>query len=68
MTQNHRQAILSRWPHLTPKVLPLSSSGRDVADPYGGSQQVYLAAATEIEHFLDEFVEDIDEHWFAQWD
>ena len=68
MTQNHRQAILSRWPHLTAKVLPLSSSGRDVADPYGGSQQVYLAAATEIEHFLDEFVEDIDEHWFAQWD
>jgi protein-tyrosine-phosphatase/tRNA A37 threonylcarbamoyladenosine synthetase subunit TsaC/SUA5/YrdC len=68
MTQNHRQAILSRWPHLTPKVFTLSSNGRDVADPYGGSQQVYLAAAAEIEHFLDEFVEQIDEHWLAQWD
>lgn len=68
MTQNHRQAILTRWPHFTPKVLPLSSNGRDVADPYGGSQQVYLAAAAEIEHFLDEFVEQIDEHWLAQWD
>lgn len=68
MTQNHRQAILTRWPHFTPKVLSLSSTGRDVADPYGGSQQVYLAAAAEIEHFLDEFMEQIDEHWLAQWD
>lgn len=68
MTQNHRQAILSRWPHFTPKVMPLSSNGRDVADPYGGSQQVYLAAAAEIEHFLDEFIEQLDEHWLAQWD
>jgi protein-tyrosine-phosphatase/tRNA A37 threonylcarbamoyladenosine synthetase subunit TsaC/SUA5/YrdC len=68
MTQNHRQAILSRWPHFSPKVMPLSSNGRDVADPYGGSQQVYLAAAAEIEHFLDEFIEQLDEHWLAQWD
>jgi len=68
MTQNHRQALLGRWPQYTHKVMLLSSGGRDVADPFGGSQQVYLAAAAEIEHFLDELVSDLDEHWLAQWD
>ena len=68
MTQNHRQALLGRWPQFGPKTMLLSTSGRDVADPYGGSQQVYLAAASEIEHFLDEFIDDLDEHWLAQWD
>ena len=68
MTQNHRQALLGKWPQFGRKVYPLSSSGRDVADPFGGSQQVYLAAAAEIEHFLEELMTNLDESLLPQWD
>jgi protein-tyrosine phosphatase len=67
MTSNHRQAILSRWPHVSSKVFCLASAGSDVSDPYGGPIEAYRKCADRIDQCLDEWVEKLDTKSFPTW-
>ena len=62
MTEAQAQAVLSRHPEAKGKVFSLAAYakvGGDIADPYGGDEAAYQAAATEIGDALDAFVERI---------
>ncbi|MBI2387258.1 MAG: hypothetical protein HYV14_14795 [Elusimicrobia bacterium] len=62
MTAAQAQAVLARHPEAKGKVFSLAEyaqRGGDIADPYGGDEAAYLAAATEIGDALDAFVERI---------
>jgi protein-tyrosine-phosphatase/tRNA A37 threonylcarbamoyladenosine synthetase subunit TsaC/SUA5/YrdC len=67
MTSNHRQAILSRWPHVSSKVFCLAPAGSDVSDPYGGPIEAYRKCADRIDQCLDEWVEKLDTKSFPTW-
>ncbi|MCC6511772.1 MAG: low molecular weight protein arginine phosphatase, partial [Pirellulaceae bacterium] len=67
MTAGHRSAIVSRWPEAASKTYLLSKNGRDVADPYGGPVTAYAACAEEIEAFLTNWVNWIDDSWLPHW-
>ena len=60
MTEAQAQAVLARHPSAKGKVFSLAAyarTGGDIADPYGGDEDAYRAAATEIGDALDAFVE-----------
>jgi protein-tyrosine phosphatase len=60
MTAAQAQTVLARHPEAKGKVFALGEyvkRGGDIADPYGGDESAYLAAATEIGDALDAFVE-----------
>jgi protein-tyrosine-phosphatase len=62
MTDAQMQEILRRHPQAKGKVHSLADytrSGQGVADPYGGDEASYKAAATEISDALDSIVERI---------
>lgn len=67
MTNSHRQAILERTPEFEPKISLLSGDGRDVSDPFGGTEAVYAACADQIEGYLRQWVSKMDESWFPKW-
>ncbi len=67
MTSNHRQAILSRWPHVSSKVFCLAPAGSDISDPYGGPIEAYRKCADRIDQCLDEWVEKLDTKSFPTW-
>lgn len=55
MTAGHKQAVLTIVPAAAAKVYSLKEyarADREVADPYGGSSQVYQACAEQIEKML----------------
>jgi protein-tyrosine phosphatase len=68
MTSGHRQAILARWPELAGKMFLLSRDGRDVADPFGGSIEVYRQSASQIDRFLDDWIAEVDTTELAKWE
>ncbi len=53
MTRGHRAALLSRWPDAASRTLLLRTDETDIADPIGGSREVYRACAREIESAID---------------
>lgn len=67
MTASHRNAIVQRWPDLAPKTHLLCIDGHDVSDPFGGSVSVYADCAEQIELFLSQWLDRIDESWFPIW-
>jgi protein-tyrosine phosphatase len=67
MTNNHRQAILGRWPHLASKTFPIGTGGREISDPYGGPLELYRACANQLEACLDAWLEKIDESMLPVW-
>ncbi len=60
MTNNHRDAILRQWPHLAKSVHVLRVDNGDIADPIGGSLDVYRACAKQIEGELEQRISDLD--------
>ena len=60
MTRSHHQAIVNHWPSLAGKVHVLCPEGHDVADPIGGSTEVYRSCAQEIDGYLATRVDEID--------
>ena len=59
MTQGHRQAILSHFPDVAPKVKTICVDGRDVADPVGHPIAAYERAAAILDEELAPWVEQL---------
>ncbi len=57
MTRGHREAIIAQWPDASSRVSLLCSCGSDVADPIGGSAELYRRCAEQIEQELDAWIE-----------
>ncbi|MFQ3592882.1 MAG: hypothetical protein SNJ82_06785 [Gemmataceae bacterium] len=57
MTARHRQALRGEWPQSSVRML--HASGRDIADPYGGSEEVYVACAAQVEQQVRLLVEEL---------
>ncbi|GIW98143.1 MAG: protein-tyrosine-phosphatase [Pirellulaceae bacterium] len=68
MTQSHRQAILAQMPDCAEKVQLLSPQGSDVHDPFGGTQDQYLKCADQMEHFVRQRVEELEDSLFPVWE
>lgn len=60
MTNNHRNAIVTQWPHLAPNVHVLRTDNGDISDPIGGSLEVYRSCAKQIEGELEQRIENMD--------
>ena len=60
MTRGHREAIVGQWPETSMRTHLLSQSSRDIADPIGGSAEIYERCAQQIEDELTGWVETID--------
>lgn len=59
MTRNHREAILAERSELSSQVSVLSANGKDISDPYGQDEAVYLACKNQIETEIIALVEQI---------
>ena len=59
MTAAHRAAILANWPEATDRTVALCQGGRDVADPIGGSLEVYKQCADQIESAIQARVDEL---------
>lgn len=62
MTQGHKSIILSQYPYAAEKIFTLKEFAEDgpnldVADPYGGNEQIYREAFTEIKESIEKIVE-----------
>ncbi len=60
MTRGHREAILAQWPGAASRTFVLGGGDRDVADPIGGTLDVYRKCADQIEELLAPHVEELD--------
>jgi tRNA threonylcarbamoyl adenosine modification protein (Sua5/YciO/YrdC/YwlC family) len=49
MTQSHRQAVVTQWPHAAERIRLLSVEGTDISDPIGGPVERYERCAAQIE-------------------
>jgi protein-tyrosine phosphatase len=66
MTNGHRQAILSQWPTLEPRVKTVRCDGGDIADPIGSPVDVYKACADQIDESISQWVNKIDFEQFRK--
>ena len=48
MTRGHRHAIVSAWPDLADRTMLISPADQDIADPIGGSRELYRQCADQI--------------------
>ncbi len=60
MTRAHREAIVTHWPDSAERVHLLRHDGNDVADPIGGSRDVYLDCAKQIDTELAAWAQEIE--------
>lgn len=60
MTSGHRQALLSHWPEAAERTHLICPDGRDVADPIGGTRELYEHCASQIDAALADRVADLD--------
>jgi tRNA threonylcarbamoyl adenosine modification protein (Sua5/YciO/YrdC/YwlC family) len=60
MTRSHREAIAVQWPAAASRTRVLCRNGTDVADPIGGSRELYARCADQIDEQLREHVSDWD--------
>jgi protein-tyrosine phosphatase len=67
MTNNHRLALLGRWPYLASKTFGLATDRGDVGDPYGGPAEVYQACAKKMDTFLEAWLEKLDRDTLPIW-
>lgn len=68
MTQSHKHFLLAQFPYVRNKVYTLkeyvSEEGTteyDIADPFGGSLDVYEACAEELEQAIDALINRLDD-------
>lgn len=62
MGRSHKMQICSAWPEVEQKVLTLGafkSDGRDIADPFGGSYEIYEQCFKGMKEALDNLFLDI---------
>jgi protein-tyrosine phosphatase len=62
MTQSHKSLILSQYPGAAEKTFTLKEFAEqgpnlDVADPYGGNEQIYREAFTEIKESIEKIID-----------
>ncbi len=67
MTNNHRLALLGRWPHLASRTFGLAGDHADVADPYGGSLEIYQACAKKMDGYLEAWLDKLDQDTLPIW-
>lgn len=67
MTKSHRNAILEQLPEIESKVHLLSGTTADVSDPFGGPPSVYSACADQIESYLSQWINRLDDLQFPEW-
>ncbi len=67
MTRSHRNGILEQMPEIAGKVKLVSGSSSDVSDPFGGPQAVYAACADQIEAYLDQWLDQLGDSLFPNW-
>ena len=60
MTRSHRDGVVKHWPDAAAKTHLLSPDGHDVADPIGGSAELYRSCAEEIYAYLAQRIEGLD--------
>jgi protein-tyrosine phosphatase len=60
MTRSHRDMLLAQWPEAGPRTHLLCPQGRDVADPIGGSREIYAACARQIDEALSQQIGRLD--------
>ena len=60
MTRGHREAILAQWPGAASRTFVLGGARGDVADPIGGTLEVYRKCADQIDEFLTPHIEGLD--------
>ncbi len=62
MTHSHKQLLLSRFPAVANRTFVLSGGGEDVADPIGGSLDVYADCAEQIDGYVQKWATEIELH------
>jgi tRNA threonylcarbamoyl adenosine modification protein (Sua5/YciO/YrdC/YwlC family) len=62
MTHSHRNALLSYFPTAAPRTHVLSGGGEDVADPIGGSLEVYQQCSDQIDRYVRDWADRIKLH------
>jgi tRNA threonylcarbamoyl adenosine modification protein (Sua5/YciO/YrdC/YwlC family) len=60
MGSSHREAILAQWPQAAARVHVLGGESGDVADPIGGTTDLYRRCAEQIEAYLNPWFEKLD--------
>jgi protein-tyrosine phosphatase len=60
LTNGHRNAIVSRWPHLEKRTFTVRRDNGDISDPIGGSVETYRACAEQIRENLVHWADEID--------
>jgi protein-tyrosine phosphatase len=63
MTRGHRAAIVAAWPDMAERVHTLRPDGGDIADPVGGSVEVYEQCAKQIEDSLDRWFDRLSDEF-----
>ncbi len=70
-TREHREYIISRWPHVVPDRVRLFNEAIaerapvDVDDPYGWDADVFLLAARVIDRAMEAWAERLSADWLA---
>ena len=60
MASSHREAILAQWPQAAAHTHVLGGESGDVADPIGGTADLYRRCAQQIEAYLNPWFEKLD--------
>jgi len=60
MTPSHRGAIVSQWPEAETKTFLLRHDGQDVADPIGGSEELYTLCADQLDAQIPGWLDRLD--------
>lgn len=66
LTRGHRDAILAAWPELESRVHTLRPDGSDIADPIGGSSEMYEQCAAEIRQAVDQWLQRLDDDFLPR--
>jgi protein-tyrosine phosphatase len=60
MTPSHRGAIVAQWPEAAAKTFLVRHDGQDIADPIGGSEQLYALCAEQLDAQMPSWVDRLD--------
>jgi len=60
MTRSHREAIVAQWPESAERTHLLCADGSDIADPIGGTVEVYRDCALQMKKELEIRLEELE--------